>query len=262
MKNKKPTNEIIPILASQFDTIKSILIGAGIVLDTIEPKIDEYSFTTKNDVKKKMGQPSLISSKYFTKINNYFALIQNRAYHFLLFDGSLIKMNYEFTEIYGLKKYNLSWIPCPFSFDYVTDNYFNDGIMDCSLFLDYMDFVDSVELEEIQMKYISMRTPIRIDFDSTYNDSSKESHPLGHIHIQNKDTRLNTEKLFCIYKFMSFILENCYPHKLKNGKKKNSKVFDESEVLINDKMFNEFSEQLFCNKTEKWKITSKFNINF
>ena len=53
MKNKKPTNEIIPILASQFDTIKSILIGAGIVLDTIEPKIDEYSFTTKNDVKKK-----------------------------------------------------------------------------------------------------------------------------------------------------------------------------------------------------------------
>lgn len=68
MKNKKPTNEIIPILASQFDTIKSILIGAGIVLDTIEPKIDEYSFTTKNDVKKKWDNPVLLVPNILQKL--------------------------------------------------------------------------------------------------------------------------------------------------------------------------------------------------
>lgn len=74
------------------------------------------------------------------------------------------------------------------------------------------EYIDSMELKEkIELKNIILRTPIRIDFDKDYNGTNKNYHPLFHVHYQDKNTRANAAKVFSLYAYILFVLENCYP---------------------------------------------------
>lgn len=54
---------------------------------------------------------------------------------------------------------------------------------------------------------IIMRTPIRIDFDP---ENSSETHPLVHMHMQDKDCRIAVNQPICFNSFVQFIFENYY----------------------------------------------------
>ncbi len=115
----------------------------------------------------------------------------------MLFDGSLIRVNFEF-ENNELKTQNLLWWPAP----YCHADLLQDGYSPVDLLLDF--YGDPKWNESIRM-----RSPIRIDFDSKNNS---EGHPHSHMHIQNEETRINTDFPLCFNKFIEFIFKNFYPN--------------------------------------------------
>lgn len=199
----------------------------------------------------------------FNTVENYLSVFQNRAYHFFLFDGSLIKLNFEFDESYALKTYNLSWLPCVFTSEYINMFEIKDNQMNIFELYNELDSYELSSKEKICLSDICLRSPIRIDFDSTYSDFSRTTHPLTHMHFQSKNTRLKIENTFCIYRFVAFVLENCYPDEYFIKKKRKNRG-DEDNGFITDDLFNELKinkEEYLGNTIKKWDVESRFSIN-
>lgn len=55
------------------------------------------------------------SGKSFIKLAQYRHILANNSYHCLLFDGSLIRVNFEFEDDLLLKQ-NLLWWPAPYDY--------------------------------------------------------------------------------------------------------------------------------------------------
>ena len=137
------------------------------------------------------------SGSYFTKLNQYLHILTNNSYHCLLFDGSLLRVNFEFKNNLLLTQ-NLLWWPAPF------DNEYIEMLAEFAA----ADIVEDFFEDNDWHKKIKMRSPIRIDFDSSNNTST---HPQSHMHIQHEDTRLNTNEPICFNRFVDFIFRNFYP---------------------------------------------------
>lgn len=205
-------SDVIKRLEDQFKTITDMYTGT-IILDTIDPIYTASTLEAKNSVDRTTSR-SPMSQKFFNSCIQYLALFRARSYHILFHDYSIAKFHYEFSGTNKLTSYNLLWFPCPFSEEYL-------GIYPDRFEIQAM--LDSVPIEEkYQYDDFSFRTPIRIDFDSEYNGDKKMFHPISHLHFQNKNTRTEVNSLYCLYKFLFFIIENCYPdnnyeiHKNKN----------------------------------------------
>uniref|UniRef100_UPI004057860C DUF2290 domain-containing protein n=1 Tax=Agathobacter sp. TaxID=2021311 RepID=UPI004057860C len=132
----------------------------------------------------------------FLKLQQYMHILRSNSYHCMLFDGSLIRVNFEF-ENNELLSQNLLWWPAPYSYaDLLQDGYSPVELL--------MDFYGDPKWHES----IVMRSPVRIDFDSKNNT---EIHPHSHMHIQNGETRINTVNPMCFNRFIDFVFRNFYP---------------------------------------------------
>lgn len=128
------------------------------------------------------------------KIEQYLEIYRNRQFHFLLFDGSLIRFSFCF-EKNKLISENLLWWPCPIR------NFHVDNLFEIEALLDSLNGT-------LFKQNLYMRSPIRLDYDSSRDE---ENHPLYHFHLENPDTRIGLNRPLCINGFMRFILQNFYP---------------------------------------------------
>ena len=194
---------LIDRISKQFEVLSS-LEDSCILRHCIEPKKTERMITYQNDVEQGTDERSLKSQKYFNYCKQYIAFFQCRSYQFLFEDYSLGRFVYEFDERNILNSASLYWNPCPLNIEFILELE-NSGF-------DIMEYIDSfAEKEKIELDYISLRTPIRLDYTRDYDDKNIEYHPKYHIHYQHKDTRATTKNILSLYGYMLFILENCYP---------------------------------------------------
>ena len=136
------------------------------------------------------------SGDSFNKLAQYRHILDTNSYHCLLFDGSLVRVNFEFYNNLLITQ-NLLWWPTPYDYgDIVLEGFTPVEVID--------DFYGDNKWYE----KIKMRSPIRIDFDSTNNT---ENHPHSHMHIEHAETRINTVSPICFNRFIDFIFRNFYP---------------------------------------------------
>lgn len=136
------------------------------------------------------------SGKSFIKLIQYHHILKTNSYHCLLFDGSLIRVNFEFEDDFLLSQ-NLLWWPAPYDYGDMLQEGFSP-----------VDVLEDFYGDQNWHQNIRMRSPIRIDFDSTNN---RKEHPHSHLHIENDETRINTASPICFNKFVDFIFRNFYP---------------------------------------------------
>lgn len=136
------------------------------------------------------------SGTSFIKLTQYRHILETNSYHCLLFDGSLIRVNFEFEDDFLLTQ-NLLWWPAPYDYG----NMLQDGFSPVEILEDFYG-------DQNWHQNIRMRSPIRIDFDSTNN---KREHPHSHMHIENEETRIDTISPICFNRFIDFIFRNFYP---------------------------------------------------
>lgn len=190
-------------LKKQFDLLGDIS-NNPIILEYIPPIIEGRSITYRNDVVQLDSSRSVKSQKYFNYIKQYVAFFKSKSYQFLFSDYSLGRLLYEFDEDDKLVSYNMYWNPCPFNKDFI-DELKNVG-MDI---LDYIDCID--DKEKLDLNYISLKSPFRLDYSYKYTGTSEDYHPSLHFHIQNSETRMRMDSAFSVYKYYLFVLENCFP---------------------------------------------------
>lgn len=129
-------------------------------------------------------------------IEQYLEIYKLRLFHYMLYDGSLIRFNYEFNGN-KLVAHNLLWWPCPYRGFKVN----NSSLEEIDLLLEVLN-------GQLNKSDIEMRSPIRMDYDGK---NERENHPLYHLHTENCDTRIAINVPLCINGFMQFILSNFYP---------------------------------------------------
>lgn len=163
--------------------------------------------------------------KYFGRILQYKNIIKNNAYTCILFDGSIIRIAYEYNKN-GLYKHSLLWWPAPFKIQ--KNDLELGGILD--IFELYAN--DNTWSENIQMK-----SPIRFDYDSS---NYSEAHPLSHLHIQSSDCRMYIDRPICFNKFIKFIFKNFYCDTYKSYK-----FFNELEEIKFDYIQEPSDKQVY-----------------
>ncbi|MBJ7965797.1 DUF2290 domain-containing protein [Bacillus cereus] len=238
-KIKKVTLQSVPLknLQEQFNTVNAMYQN-DLIIDSIKPLCQNNIFTFKNDVHRS-DERSPMSAKFFNNCVQYLAMFRSRSYHFLLFDASIIRFYYKFDNANKLESYNLLWFPCPFNEQVV--KIFGEDRQDLYNFLDDLSNEDKFSFGDFEF-----RTPIRVDYDALYSGTKKDFHPTSHIHFQNTNTRAKNNNIFCIYTFMAFIIENCYPEK--------NAEYHNQENNLNGRMRAEKSSWLKINQINDEKI--------
>lgn len=205
----------------QINTTLQMLVEKGLVIfyNEIRPinPSDQYcQITWDNHVS---GRSNAGGS--LLKLEQYMHILKHNSYHCMLFDGSLIRVNFEF-ENNELLTQNLLWWPAPYCYvDLLQEGYAPVDLL--------LDFYGDPKWHESMV----MRSPIRIDFDCKNNTVT---HPHSHMHIQNGETRINTENPICFNKFVDFIFRNFYPdYKIKFSKHDfiNYKIPDMEKIIYN-----------------------------
>lgn len=183
---------------SQIENTLGELVSQGIVIFT---NPSDYKIDLKNQIEQITWKNHIsgrdVSSKNFTSINQYFSILSSNAYQALLLDYSIIRCSFVFCGS-KLISQNLLWWPCPVKVDTLMEVEFG--------------LKESIEMlleDKSASDYISMRSPIRMDFDVNNNTPI---HPRAHLHMQHHDSRINCKEPICFNRFIRHILENYYPH--------------------------------------------------
>lgn len=164
---------------------------------TIPPQLEsqnekKYTITWGNQVFNEG-----INAKNFSLIDSFQKALLNRSFQILLFDNSIIRCSLNFEDDILITQ-NFSWIPCPINID----------SYELSLELEPDLITEEIMESNFLKERILMRSPVRFDYDF-YND--KPDHPSSHFHVQNAETRINTNKPICFNTFMKHIIETYYP---------------------------------------------------
>lgn len=135
--------------------------------------------------------------KSFTAIMQYISIYESGAYHAILHDGSIIRVFFKFKKNILTHQSLLYW-PSPIT---IAEEY-----------IDELGIRDAIELyiaNKCENSLIEMRSPFRLDFDSS---NATEEHPETHLHMQHADCRISVKKPICFNTFIKFIFKNFYPH--------------------------------------------------
>jgi hypothetical protein len=242
-KNSTP----VDYLKQQYNTLDSMY-KRKLILESIKPKFTDHLFTYQN-TPPPTTERSPMSQKYYNSCKQYLAMFKSRSYHFLFNDYSIGRFNYVFDIHSKLVSYNLLWFPCPFSIEYL-----NLSMNERSFLFELLDSIQ--EIDKFQYGDFTLRTPIRIDFDAIYEGTKIEFHPTSHIHFQSSETRAKNSKVFCLYNFFAFIIENCYPeinHKFHT---------EDEEAIITKEMLGESAYWLKSKKIDNIDLGSKIITNY
>lgn len=137
------------------------------------------------------------AGKSFTTLNQYISIYETGAYHCILFDGSIVRVQFKFRKNILLQESLLYW-PAPIIIP--EEDVDELGIREAV----NMYFSD----EESRRKKVIMRSPIRFDFDST---NVSELHPATHVHMQHANCRISAKRPICFNTFIKFVFKNFYP---------------------------------------------------
>lgn len=150
------------------------------------------------------------AGKSFTMLEQYVSIYETGAYHGILFDGSIIRVQLKFEKNILVQESLLYW-PAPIIIP--EDDIDELGVREAA----------NLYFSEINVasKNFAMRSPLRYDFDSS-NDN--EHHPAAHVHMQHSECRLSAKRPICFNTFIKFIFTNFYPDVY-------PKVLDELEPL-------------------------------
>lgn len=174
---------------------------------------------------------TLKNENYTTIYNN---IRENKDFNFLMLDGAIIQMQYEFYKD-EIVKHILSFYPCPDFFRYADDS-------------DYYEtyFYNDHELFSDMVSGNILCAPIRFDFDNNDGIFVNVEHPKSHLTIGNyKDCRIPVLKPITPNRFIRFILRNFYYKKFTNS--------------FNDNFFN---CQIKCNETLSLNESNLIHISW
>ena len=133
----------------------------------------------------------------FTTLNQYVSIYETGAYHCILFDGSIVRVFFQFDKNILIQESLLYW-PAP--------------IMIPEEDIDELGIREAMNLHlsglNTDSKALKMRTPFRVDFDPS---SASAVHPETHIHMQHNKCRISVKKPICFNTFIKFIFSNFYP---------------------------------------------------
>lgn len=145
----------------------------------------------------------------FASLSGYIDIISKNFYHIMLFDGSVLQMNYTYsgTEIVS---HRLCYIPCPIILDIPPEEDLDiRSIVESSL-ISYLDHSTSSAASPAREADFHSRPPIRFDYDPR---AAKHKHPASHVHIGWDNCRIAAKGPLSPSLFVKFILENFYDHK-------------------------------------------------
>ncbi len=187
------------------ESVKTQIINTLLVLErqeivkfSIPPTIQEDKGT--NNCTISWGNPAggrWACGKSFNRIIQYQTIIEKYSYNAIMSDYSVIRCAFNFDGP-KLISQNLLWWPCPVTIDPNLE--------------EELGMIEAVKMSLRNIRSseeIKMRTPIRMDFDTTNNT---DKHPCCHLHMQDDNTRINIQTPICFNQFMKFILHNCYPN--------------------------------------------------
>jgi hypothetical protein len=133
-----------------------------------------------------------LTSYAISNIGEYLQFLDGRHYQFLLNDGSLIQLSYDFDRGGDITQSRLVWYPCPVQFA-----------------------PEELEYETIRELILSAPTetiacnaPIRLDFSP---DQITHNHSSTHIHLGMEEFRLPVHRAMEPSRFIRFIIKTIYP---------------------------------------------------
>jgi hypothetical protein len=125
-------------------------------------------------------------------IDQYRIWIEQGAYSAMLFDGSLLQIDYT-VEDGGIVGQRLAFVPCPYAIDL-------DLISGGDPVLDVLDLYAAQDP--------LLRSPLRLDFDP---GAATAGHPAAHLTINGSDCRIACVGPMHVLRFVSFVFEQFYP---------------------------------------------------
>lgn len=137
----------------------------------------------------------------FASVEEYMQFLENRQYVFILFDGSLVQLVYQFRgkRIVG---HHLGYFPSPVPIQpEELREYFAYG-------LTLTDLVNDKLQQDTFRSNLRLRSPIRFDFDI---EDNREDHPASHLHISQSDCRIAVVAPLSIGHFLCFLFRHFYP---------------------------------------------------
>ncbi|RTL12476.1 MAG: DUF2290 domain-containing protein [Neisseriaceae bacterium] len=203
---------MIKKIIKAINAITDELIGNNVIIAFNPPSVKLNSVTWNSGCK---------LSDYFG-INNLYELykqfVKNNEYNFILNDGSLIQLFYEFDAAGELKSHRLYFLHFPF---------LSDGILiEGYGVLDYLESWEDIkylnntyESEEYDVFFIINKFKsigfIRFDYDPVANLKSPDDHPKCHLTINQEAVRIPVTNPMNPEDFLAFILTHYYSYDLK-----------------------------------------------
>lgn len=161
----------------------------------------------------------------FASITEYRNLIENRHYHCMLFDGSIIQFGYLFTNNI-LSKHRNCYYPCPL----IITSSDIEAIQSGHDFVTLFDLLLTQEIDTLragisksefsnEQNLLRFSTPFRFDYDPS---SQTDTHPASHLHVLNEECRWPVFGPISVGHFVRFVFRHFYP-----------KVWSQYDVLRN-----------------------------
>lgn len=145
----------------------------------------------------------------FASLSGYMDIISKNFYHIMLFDGSILQLNYTYSGS-QIISHRLCYIPCPIILDIPLEEELDiQSIVESSL-MSYLDRSTSAVPSYYKESDFHSRPPIRFDYDPR---AAKPKHPSSHVHIGWDNCRIAAKGPLSPSLFIKFILENFYDHK-------------------------------------------------
>lgn len=202
-------------LLIQINELLSILLAEGLAIDSNSAIIRESghdSILTWANAPDRLFD-ALVGK--FASIAEYRNLIENRHYHCMLFDGSIIQFGFLFSNN-TLSKHRNCYYPCPLiitssdieaiqtEYDFVT-------LFDLLLTQEIDALRAAISVSEFSnlQNLLRLSTPLRFDFNPR---SQTDTHPASHLHMLNEECRWPVFGPISVGHFVRFIFRHFYPN--------------------------------------------------
>lgn len=177
---------------SSINLVKKNLQDAGLLYDWNNSAVVRISNRQNRITWASSGVRPEISSVAISNVGEYLLFLDGRHYQFLLNDGSLIQLSYDFDRGGHIKNSRLVWYPCPVQFT-----------------------IEELEYESIRELVVTAPTetivcmaPIRLAFSP---EQISHNHSSTHIHLGMEKFRLPVHRAMEPSRFIRFIIRTIYP---------------------------------------------------
>lgn len=213
-KKENTTNRQAELTVDQIENTLILLERHGLLIDRKKSLVsgmgDKCRISWQNHERGRQN-----CGEYFTSLEQYAWIIDKGAYQGLLFDGSIIRVSFLFDKNI-LKEENLLYWPSPIQMKIEDiEEYGIYDVLYTKLFQETEALIPNKISSEVEFPStlalrMKMRSPIRLDYDSNFEESEQDDHPATHLHFQDSECRLAVQKPCCFNTFIHFILNNFY----------------------------------------------------